>query len=493
MQPKLELLSPELVQAVLDEAFQLLRSPGVKVQAPEARRLLAEAGADVDETAEVARIPEKLVRAALETTPHEFFLHNRAGEPVVRYGGDAVHFDPGSAGVHILDPETLEHRSAQTPDLVRLVKVAEMLPQYVAQSTAVVCNEVPKEIGDLYRLYLVLLHSAKPIVTGAFSTKTAPLMFDMLALLAGGRAALAEKPLAVFDVCPSPPLIWSEFGAQSLVDLARAGVPAEIVSMPLAGATAPVTLLGSVTQHAAECLSGITIHQLAQPGAPIVWGGAPAIVDMRSGTTPMGAVETAMIDASYAQVGKSLGLPTHTYLGASDGKVVDAQAGLESGITAMIGALAGINMISGAGMLDFLACQSAEKLVVDAEGIAMAQRLLEGVQLRTETLATAMFAGLDFKADFLKQKITRQLFATEQHLPSAVIDRGSIRAWQAAGSFDTFARAKARVAELLAAYERPVMPIEAERELGNMVAHLAREAGMEHLPAWGLAPDKIEV
>ncbi|MCL4298351.1 MAG: trimethylamine methyltransferase family protein [Anaerolineae bacterium] len=482
MQTKLEFLSPELVQRILDEAFQLLLSPGVKVQAPEARWLLAEAGATVDETVEVVRIPETLVRAALETTPREFFLYNRAGDPAIHYGGDAVHFDPGSAGVHVLDPDTLEHRPAQTPDLIRLVKVAEMLPQYAAQSTAVVCNEVPQEIGDLYRLYLVLLHSAKPVVTGAFSIGTAPVMFDMLAVLAGGRAALAQKPLAVFDVCPSPPLIWSQFGAQNLIDLARAGVPAEIVSMPLAGATAPVTLLGAVTQHAAECLSGITIHQLAQPGAPIVWGGAPAIVDMRSGTTPMGAVETAMIDAAYAQVGKSLDLPTHTYLGASDAKLVDAQAGLESGVTAMIGALAGINMISGAGMLDFLACQSAEKLVVDAEGIAMAQRLLDGVQVRTETLATTMFAGLDFKADFLKQKITRQLFAKEQYLPSGVIDRGSIRAWQAGGSLDTFARAKARVAELLAAYQRPPLPAEAERELGDMVTRLAREAGMEHLP-----------
>ena len=122
-------------------------------------------------------------------------------------------------------------------------------------------------------------------------------------------------------------LIWSEFGAQNLIELARAGVPAQMVSMPLAGAAAPVTLLGAVVQHAAECISGIVIHQLAQPGAPIVWGGAPAIFDMRKGTTPMGAIETAMIDASYAQVGKSLGLPTHTYLGASDAKLVDAQAG----------------------------------------------------------------------------------------------------------------------------------------------------------------------
>lgn len=484
MQPNIELLSPQLVERVLDEAFQLLASPGIKVLSPEARNLLAGAGARVDEAREVVSIPEVVARQALATAPGEFYLYNQKGEATVRYGGDAVHFDPGSCGVNVLDPETKAHKIARSPDLVRLVKVAEMLPQYDAQSTAVVCDEVPKEIGDLYRLYLVLLHSNKPIVTGSFSTKTTQVMFDMLAIFAGGRQALAQKPTAIFDVCPNPPLIWSDFGSQNLMDLARAGVPAQIVSMPLAGATAPVTLLGSVVQHAAESLSGITIHQLAKPGAPIVWGGAPAIFDMRQGTTPMGAMETAMIDASYAQVGKSLGLPTHTYLGASDAKVVDAQAGLESGMTALIGALAGINMISGGGMLDFLVCQSAEKLVIDAEAIAMVRRLLDGVQVRTETLATAMFAGLDHKADFLKQRVTRQLFAQEQWLPTAVIDRGSLRSWQEGGGQDIFARAGGRVADLLKAYQRPDLPAEQEEELRRMVRHQAQQAGMRELPSF---------
>src|SRR3972149_9684818 len=130
---------------------------------------------------------------------------------------------------------------------------------------------------------------------------------------------------------------------------------------------------------------------------------------MRKGTTPMGAMEPAMIDASYAQVGKSLGLPTHTYLCASDSKLVDAQAGLESGMTALIGALSGINMISGSGMLDFLVCQSAEKLVIDAEAIAMTQRLLDGMRVHTQTLATELFEGINFKGDFLKQRATRDL------------------------------------------------------------------------------------
>jgi trimethylamine:corrinoid methyltransferase-like protein len=488
VRPKINLLPDDLILRIQDEAFQLLMKHGILVQSSEAIELLESGGAKVEaidqpkHTQAVVRIPEGLVKRALKTVPSHFSLYDRHGKQAVSYGGDAVHFDPGSSGVHVLDPETLEHRPSQSSDLVRIVKVAEMLPQFNAQSTAVVCNEVPKSIGDLFRLYLVLLYSAKPIVTGAFSLVTLQHMIDMLAIFSGGRPALAEKPQAVFDVCPSPPLIWSEFGAQNLIELARARVPAQIVSMPLAGAAGPVTILGSVVQHATESLSGIVIHQLAQPGSPIVWGGAPAIFDMRRGTTPMGAVETAMIDACYAEVGKVLGLPTHGYLCASDAKVVDAQAGLESGVTSLIGALAGINMISGAGMLDFLACFSPEKLVIDAEAISMARRLLDGVSLRTETLALEMFEGIGFKGEFLKQKVTRQLFAQEQYLPSAVIDRDTIRGWQQGGSQDTFSRAKARVKSLLSEYQPPSAPEEHRKELVKMVSSLAHEAGMDRLP-----------
>ena len=280
----------------------------------------------------------------------------------------------------------------------------------------------------------------------------------MIALLqaeAGGPAALAERPRAIFDVCPSPPLYWTDFAARNLIELARAGVPAQLISMPLAGAAAPVTLVGAITQHAAECLAGIAIHQLAAPGAPIVWGGAPAIFDMRTGTTPMGAMETAMICAGYAQVGKRLGLPTHAYLGASDSKLLDAQAGLESGLTALVGALAGINMISGAGMLDFLACQSLEKLVLDAEGIAMVQRLRQGIASDYPSLALETFERAGPGGEFLKLPETRRLFRQEQYLPSPVIDRGSRRAWQESGSPDTAQRARQRVAGLLASYRKP--------------------------------------
>ncbi len=477
MRPKLELLDPPLIERILEEAFHLINDPGVRV-APYVIELLQSAGVTVKDG--VAHIPEALARRLLDLAPRGFRLYGRSGNPAVSYGSDQVHFDPGSSCLNILDPQTQQARPALAADLVRLVQVAEMLPQFAAQSTAMVCNDVPPEIGDWYRLLLVLWYSEKPVITGAFSASSLHTLLELLALESGGADKLREHPRAVFDVCPSPPLNWSEFASQNLVDLARAGVPAEIVSMPLAGATAPVTLAGSIVQHAAECISGIAIHQLAQPGAPIVWGGAPAIFDMRTGKTPMGAIETAMLDIGCAQVGKYLGLPTHTYMVAGDGRVIDAQTEMESGISAVLGALAGINMISGAGMLDFLACHSIEKLVIDAEAIASAQRLIEGIEPRTDSLAVAMFAQTGLSGDFLKLKETRALFRKEQHFPSAVIDRG-LPAMDGA-SPDVLERARQRVEELLASYERRSLPADREEEIIAFALREGGKAGLEGLP-----------
>ena len=477
MRPRFELLDKPLIERILGEAFQLIEDPGVRV-AQYVVELLRSAGVTVTEG--VAHIPEALARSLLELVPREFHLYGRKGKAVVRYGGDGVHFDPGSSCLNILDAETQQARPALAADLVRLVQVAEMLPQFAAQSTAMVCNDVPPEIGDWYRLLLVLWHSEKPVVTGAFSASSLHTLLELLAIESGGREALRSKPRAVFDVCPSPPLNWSEFASQNLVDLARAGVPAEIVSMPLAGATAPVTLAGAAVQHAAECISGITIHQLAAPGAPIVWGGAPAIFDMRTGKTPMGAIETAMLDVACAQVGKYFGFPTHAYMVAGDGRVIDAQVEMESGMSTVLGALAGINMISGAGMLDFLACHSIEKLVIDAEAIASAQRLIEGIEPRSESLAVAAFAETGLQGDFLKLKETRALFRKEQHFPSAVIDRGLASGSEA--SQGILNRAQERVEQLLAEYQRPEIPADREQALLNFAEAEGGRAGLKKLP-----------
>jgi len=194
----------------------------------------------------------------------------------------------------------------------------------------------------------------------------------------------------------------------------------------------------------------------------------------------MGAIETAMLDVACAEVGKYFGLPTHAYMVAGDGRLIDAQTEMESGMSAALGALTGINMISGAGMLDFLACHSIEKLVIDAEAIASAQRLIEGIEPRGESLAVGMFAQTGLHGDFLKLKETRALFRQEQHFPSAVVDRGLVTADEIAPG--VLERAQQRVEALLSSYERHAPAPERDREMIAFAQREGKKAGLEGLP-----------
>jgi trimethylamine--corrinoid protein Co-methyltransferase len=483
IKPSLRLLSETTVKRIVAEAYDLLQEPGVRIHSDTALELLDSAGATVDKSARVAHIPPSLVDRAVESAPSSFYLYDADGRPAVHYGDDDVHFDPGSAAIKVLDHGQNEARPPVTADLVRYAKLAHMLPQIDAVSTSMVCSDVPKTVADLYRLYLVLLLTSKPIVTGAFAVETWSTMKDLLVAVAGSEEALASKPRAVFDVCPSPPLLWSDITCENLMDCARYGVPAELVSMPLAGATGPATLVGSVVQHAAENLSGVTIHQLVKPGSPIVWGGSPAAFDMRTGTTPMGAVETMMIDMAYAQVGKHLGFPTHAYMGMSDTKILDTQTGFESGHGTLLASLAGINMVSGAGMMDFESCFSLEKLVIDCEIIDQARRLLRGIDDSEDPLALGVMRAVGHTGNFLAHEHTRSSFRREQVLPSAVVDRDFRGQWEAKGCLTAAQRAHARVAELVEAYAAPGLSTEIAAALQEITLGAFRASGLDALPA----------
>jgi trimethylamine--corrinoid protein Co-methyltransferase len=298
----------------------------------------------------------------------------------------------------------------------------------------------------------------------------------------GDAERLRQQPLAIFDCCPSPPLMWSDLTAQALIDCARAGIPAELVSMPLTGATSPVTLAGAITQHCAENLSGIVIHQLAHAGAPIIYGGSPAFFDMRKGTTPMGAVETQMIDGAYAEIGKHLGIPTHAYLGMSDSKLVDFQAGMESAMGATLAAVSGVNNVSGPGMHDFESCQSLEKLVLDHEICGLVLRLAAGIELRDDPIALPVLEEGLVNKEFLSLDHTAKWFRQEGYYPSDVIDRATLGEWEASGAKDSATRASERVRSLLRSHRPEPLEESVADYLLEVMSAEARQAGLDVLP-----------
>lgn len=483
MRPRLQLLEDSLAGRILDEARELLARLGVEIHNGTALSLLGDHGAPVDFAAQRARIPAALVDQALASAPRAVRLYDVRGEQTHDLSGSNVHFTPGSAAILVLDSATGTMRRPTTADYVRYAKVLCGLENIAAQSTALIPADVAEKVQDSYRLFLSLLYGEKPVVTGAFTIESFGVMRAMQVAVRGGAEALRARPLTIFSCCPTSPLKWSDVTSQNLLDCAAAGIPVELVSMPLSGFMAPVTLVGTLVAHAAETLSGLVIGQLAAPGAPILWGGSPAIFDVRYETTPMGAVETMMVDCAYNEIGKRLGLPTQAYIALSDAKRLDAQAGLETGMGAVLAALSGINSISGPGMLDFESCQSLEKLVLDDAICGMALRLTRGIEPRDDFPCLPVFEELLREGHLLIADHTRRHLREEISLPGPVIDRANRARWEEEGGRTLGERARAEVERLLAAYRPTRLPAEAARELVRLMEAEARRAGMDALPA----------
>ncbi len=486
MRPKLKILDDVLVDDIVNEALDVLRDIGVFVEDYALLEILQGAGASIDKTGRRVFIPGDLVEKCLETAPSSIDVYDTHGNRTLSLEGDQVHFDPGSAALWILDPQTKRERKPVTADLIHLAVVVNACDNLAAQSTSLIPEDVPLDVSDRYRLFIALLFSPKPVVTGTFAIDAFPTMKEMFTCVAGGEESLKKKPTGIFDACPSPPLIWSALTSTTLVGCARSGIPAELVSMPLTGAIAPVTLTGALVQHTAESLSGVVIHQLSGPGSPIIYGGSPSAFDMRKGTTPMGAVETMMIDMSYSQIGKHLGLPTHAYMGLSDSKTVDTQAGFETGNGIILSALAGINMVSGPGMLDFESCQSLEKLVIDDQICGMALRLLGGVVQRGKPMGYEVLKGaIESERPgeyFLTCPDTLRWFKEELTFPDRTVDRSDYGGWIEDGAKDAFDRARARVEHLTSKTSVPVLNKEVIQSLQEIMKRDMKSVGMDSFP-----------
>jgi trimethylamine--corrinoid protein Co-methyltransferase len=320
------------------------------------------------------------------------------------------------------------------------------------------------------------------VVTGAFTIETFNIMKDLQLAVRETKEKLAEKPLTIFSCCPTSPIKWSDVTSQNLFDCACYSIPVELVSMPLSGFMAPVTLVGTLVQHTAETLSGLVISQLTNPGTPVLYGGSPAVFDVRYETTPMGAIETMMIDCAYNEIGKYLGIPTQSYISLSDSKQLDAQAGLESSMGATLSALSGINNISGPGMLDFESCQSLEKLVLDNEICGMVLRMIKGIEPKEDFPSLPRFEELLTEKHLLISKHTLRYLKEEFYFPGPVIDRASRTRWQEEGSLTLGQRAHREVEKLIKDYSPSKLPDETKKELTKLMEGEARRYGMKKLP-----------
>jgi len=489
MRPNLQVLAPELIDRILDEAFRVLATTGMEVRGKEMRRRLIEAGLPTGADGRVL-FPRDVVEAAIASAPRSFQLYDRDGNPHADLGEDRVHFVPGSSGLKWLDHRTDEVRLATSTDFVEYVRLGDGLEHIPYLATAFSTNEdIEAQVSDAWRLYLSLTNSKKPIVSGAFTEHGVPRMVELMQLFRADRADLIARPMSIFTITATGNFRYSEDSCQNMIDCVEAGVPVEIVPVTLMGLIAPVTTVGATVFHTVDVLAGITMAQVVRPGTPVLFGGAPATFHMKIASSPMAAIEALQLDAAYIAVAKRLELPCQSYMALSDGPILDAQAGAETFGSALIAALAGVNSVSGPGMLDFLLVFNLPKLVFDDEMCGQALRFVREIRVLDDLPVQPLIDRLMIDQHLIMAEHTSAHWPSELYLPSPIIQRDNREAWTRAGAPDTVGRATAEVERRLAAYRQLETEPAVEAEMQRII-----RSGLESqtdLPLVPPAPEPV--
>jgi len=484
MRPALRVLETELIERILDEAKRVLATTGMEIRGAELRRRLREHGLPMDANGERVLFPREVVDRALATAPPSFVLYDRDGNPHADLGGDRVHFVPGSSGLKMLDHRTGEVRLAATRDFVEYVRLADGLRHIAYLATAFSTNDdIEVGVADAWRLYLTLTNSKRPVVSGAFTEHGVERMVEMMQVFRRDRADLVARPMSIFTITASGNFRYSEDSCQNLIDCVEAGIPVEIVPVTLQGLIAPVTTVGATVFHTIDVLAGITMAQLIRPGAPVLFGGAPATFHMKTASSPMAAIEALRLDVAYVEVAKALNLPSQAYMALSDAKLLDAQAGAETFGSALLAALAGVNSVSGPGMLDFLLVFSLPKLVFDDEVCGQVLHFIRDVHPVDDLPVDGLVAQLRADQHLITADHTTAHWPAELYLPSRIWERDNRENWVKAGALDTAVRAAAEVDRRLAAHQPVETDPLAVAELKRIIrSGLRDQVELPHVP-----------
>ena len=485
MRPTLNVLDTTLINQILNESKRILLEVGIEVRSKTLRQRLVDYGLELDGNGRI-HFPPDVVDQAVATTPPSFTLYDREGNPHAELGDNNVHFVPGSSALKVMDHRTGQVRLANTADFVEYVRLCDGLKHIAYLATAFSTNDdIEADVSDVWRLYLCLLNSRKPIVSGAFTEHGVPRMAEMMQLFRQDRADLIERPFSIFTITATGNFRYSEDSGQNLLDCVEAGIPIEIVPVTLMGLIAPVTLVGATVFHTADVLAGLTMAQIIRPGASVLFGGAPATFHMKAATSPMMAIEALHLDVAYTAVGKHLNIPTQTYMALSDGKFLDAQSGAESFGSALLAALAGVNSVSGAGMLDYLMVFSLPKLVFDDELCGQALEFVREMKVIEDVPTVDMARTLLEEQHMITAEHTLKHWSEQLYLPNGVIDRQNRENWQKAGSPDLLQRTNAEVERLLAAYEPIATDPAIVAEMRHIIhAGLVKQTELPHVPPY---------
>ncbi len=451
--PRFNILSEDDKEQLYDGALEILQHTGMRVDHEEARSIFSGAGARVED--HMVYLPPSLVKDAVNKAPKKVLIYDRDGNMAMRLGGTNSYFGSGTDVPRTLD-ENGEMRNPQSEDIAKWAKVCDYLDNIDFSSPSGLLRDEDENIQDLLEARQIIANTTKPMMFCSWDERGTEDIFNMASIAVGGAEELKAKPYIMHYIEPVTPLSHSKEVMAQTIWGAKHNLPTIYTPMPSAGAVSPMTFAGSIALGIAESLTGITLAQLVNEGAPMVTGGIYSILDMKTSGFVYGGPEFVLMNGAVAEMSNYLDLPMFGTAGVTDSKLVDTQAAIEATFNIATQSLVGANLIHDVGYLASGLLYSYDQLVMSDEIIGMVKRIMDGIDTSGDNIPLDLIDEVGPKGNFLNTSHTMDNFK-EEHWQPSLMDRKNFDSWEADGSKTMGDRISEKRNEILENYEAPVL------------------------------------
>ena len=480
--PELKVLTEEDIAKIHETSLRILGEVGCKFYHEKALKILDQAGATVDYEQSLVKFSEELIREAIKKNPSKFRCKARNPKHDITVGDGNVYFTNGFGAIGVLDTISGKVSPARLDDLERFTLLCDALGSVHYVIPHCVPQDVPKDVCDRYMALAMLKNTSKHVALTPFSLDGLRDVLKMAATTVGGEEEFRKNPTVInVGVQPTSPLQYSHDAISYLMLLCEYKNIVNICVGPIAGATAPATLAGTVAQGNAEFLAGLVLCQTMSPGTPIFYGSMATAIDPRRGAFACGSPELALMNVASKQMARFYGMPFYGTGGTIDSPVPDAQAAYETTMSNLVEALGGIEVIHDGvyGILESAKTACYEQLIISHEIVSMVMRVLRGIEVNDKTLAFDLIKEVGPGRSFLEVhksvRFLREMMSQEYWLPELTARVSSRREWEAKASKDAVQRARDEVNRILREHlpDPPLEPMIVE-QLNKIVTQSAR-------------------
>ena len=467
---KLNALDQKSIERIHNATLRVLDETGVQVLSSEGKNIMKNAGCKVHDN-DIVTIPAKLVDKALSSAPKSITLYDRHGNEECVLEGWNNNYGTGSDCPFIYDRKTGKRRNCTYDDIADGARIIDYLENFNFIMPIGIISDKPTHIADVWEVEACLSNTVKPVVFTAHNKETYRASIELASIVVGGMEKLKQKPIIGLYTEPISPLRHTEEVTDKLIVSAEFNIPVVFTPCPLMGATAPATKAGIIVQSSAECLSGLVVNQLVNPGAPVIFGGVINSFDMATTIDPYGSPELRLLCAAMTDMAHYYNLPMFGTAGCSDSKTIDSQVGSESGMSILISTLNGQNLIHDIGYLDSGLLTSYDHFVLANELIAQAKFIAKGINITDETLAVEEISKVANKTNYIESEYTYQFFKEEFYFPK-LAERNNFVNWEKKGKLTQDNIISEKVDYILDSYKSEPLPQGAVKDMRKVLEDL---------------------